>query len=553
MKNDPPANPVSHVQVDRRSLLRASILGSAIAATPLSARVVGQRGFTHGVASGEPRANSVLLWTRYLADRDTQLEVEVSETLDFFSHTRGQTVTASPANDCCAKAVVTDLKADSWYYFRFVAPDGTQSPVGRTRTLPEGPVAEWKMAVFSCSNLGFGWFNAYAHAAESNAFDCVLHLGDYIYEYQPGNYPTDDQTVAGRLIDPARETVALTDYRLRYAAYRSDPDLQRLHQMYPMISGWDDHESTNDSWKGGAQNHQPESEGSWDVRKAAASKAYREWMPVSDDPWTSYEIGDLATIYRVETRLTGRDEQPDMAAALRAGDAAQIQAALTAFKDGVWRDPARQMMGETQERWLFDDLKRSRGSGTTWQVFAQQTIMMSLALPKDVADGLTDAQPEYVRQRIRAAAAASGVGLPFNMDAWDGYPAARDRLLRAALNADANMISLAGDSHNAWAGSLDIEGELAAVEFAGHSVTSPGVENSLPWIAPADFERKAVERNRQLMWADTSRRGYMAVTLTPDVAVSEFRFLNTVRQRSTRLAGTHRISAPVGQRSLLPA
>ena len=317
------------VPLDRRALLKGGMLGVGLAAAaPLGAQAIGG-GFTSGVASGEPAANSVLLWTRYVAANDTSLRWEVAESLDFARPIAGGTVTATPQRDFCCKPVATGLAPARWYYFRFIAPDGTISDVGRTKTLPQGPTDMFRMAVFSCSNIGFGWFDAYAHAAAADAFDCTFHLGDYFYEYQPGTYPSLDEAVPGRGVQPANELVALADYRARYAQYRRDPDLRRLHQLYPMIAVWDDHESANDSWEGGAQNHQPETEGPWAARKAAAARAYREWMPVSDSDWAQYEIGDLATLFRLETRLTARSRQFDLATVLAGQSSPDAAAAAT--------------------------------------------------------------------------------------------------------------------------------------------------------------------------------------------------------------------------------
>ena len=357
--------------LDRRHVLKGGILAAGALSAPLSAQLATQRGFTHGVASGEPGADGVLLWTRFVAGQDTQLDWRVMEADANRRVVAEGRATASPTSDFCCKAQVTGLEPGKWYYYRFTAPDGTQSDEGRTRTLPVGPTSRFRMAVFSCSNMGFGWFNAYAHAAESNQFDCALHLGDYFYEYGPGTY--DNPDFAMRQPDPPREIVALADYRMRYAQYRSDRDLQRLHQVYPMISGWDDHESANDSWKGGAQNHQPETEGPWSVRKAAAMRAYREWMPVSDAPWAAYEIGDLATLFRLETRLEARSEQFDYASILSGKVTPEsASAALVAFRDGVYNDPAREMLGARQQAWLAEGLMRSARAGKPWQVLVQQ-------------------------------------------------------------------------------------------------------------------------------------------------------------------------------------
>lgn len=541
MSTEPPAPTTA---TTRRAFFKLGSLGLAGLAAPLGAQALGG-GFTHGVASGEPGQSSVLLWTRCVGEAEIALEWQVAEDQEFTRIASEGFAKAGPERDWCAKAIADGLTPGRWYYYRFIAPDGSMSDVGRTRTLPDGPVARWRMAVFSCSNIGFGWFNAYAHAAEDGAFDLVVHTGDYLYEYKQGSYP--DQPLEGRAMAPANEIVSLTDYRLRHASYRSDPDLRRLTQLYPMVMGWDDHESANDSWSGGAENHQSDTEGEWSVRKGAAMRAYREWLPVSDEPWARYEIGELATLFRLETRLEARSQPPSLAELLKgAANRDEMIARLTAFREGAYADPARTVLGEAQERWLAEGLKDSRRSGTTWQVLAQQVVMGTSASPEALVEGMVSQAPDWLRPRLIAAAAASRAGLPSNMDAWDGYPAARQRVLKAAREADANLVTLTGDTHNAWAFQLDHAGEAAGVEFAGQSVTSPGFEAYLTGVAPDDMAKALVARNPQLTWTETSRRGYMAVELTPGHAACEWRFMAGVRERSTRLAATHRMASAAG-------
>jgi len=544
----PAAAPLS--ALDRRSLLKTGILGLGVAGAPLAAQPGGQ-GFSHGVASGEPAAERVLLWTRFVSAQDTALEFEVSETLDFSRVAAGGLVTARAENDWCCKAWAEGLEPGRWYYYRFTAPDGSHSDVGRTKTLPVGVTDKFRMAVFSCSNLGFGWFNAYAHAAADGDFDCALHLGDYFYEYGPGTYPSNEEAQSGRVLFPAHEIVSLADYRLRYATYRRDPDLRRLHQLFPMIAGWDDHESANDSWEGGAQNHQSETEGEWSVRKAAAAKAYREWMPVSDEPWAAYEVGDLATLYRLETRLTARAEQFSYGQILSGKTSPEAaMAALVAFREGDYRYGSRELLGMKQQAWLTEGLKRSASAGKPWQVLVQQVLMGNLATAPRLTEGLPADLPAYIRQRILAGAMAGRAELPLNMDAWDGYPAARERVFKAALDANANLISLAGDTHNAWAFDLDHAGEKVGVEFGVQGVTSPGLESYASYLPVDVLERETVAHNRQLKWMDGSRRGYMAVELTPASASSEFRFVSSVREKGAGVKDTRRVSTQAGSRAL---
>lgn len=552
IKTEPPAAP-SLLPLDRRTLIKGGLLGAGLAGMPLAA-ATGDRGFTSGVASGEPAADSVLLWTRYVGSAETALRWEIAESLDFARVAAGGNASASPERDFCCKVTASGLTPGRWYYFRFLAPDGTASDVGRTKTLPAGRTDRFRMAVFSCSNIGFGWFNAYAHAAAADDFDCVLHLGDYLYEYQAGNYPNAAQVLPGRVVEPATEIVALADYRQRHAQYRRDPDLRRLHQLFPMIAGWDDHESTNDSWEGGAQNHQPATEGPWSVRKAAAARAYREWMPVSDRDWASYEVGDLATLFRLETRLSARSEQFNIGRLLSGKTApADVEAALTSFRDGAWRDPARGVIGGDQQTWLGEGMRASRRAGKVWQVLVQQVLMGSLRAPLEVADWAGKDLPEFVRTRIASSVAASRAGLPMNMDAWDGYPAARDRTFAAAQAADANLISLAGDTHNAWAFDLSDGGKPVGVEFGVQSVTSPGFESSFPQIPPTRISAALRQTNPGLAFADTAQRGYMAVDLTRSAARCEYRFLSTIRQKDTALAGTRTLVALPGRRKLAEA
>jgi alkaline phosphatase D len=216
------------------------------------------------------------------------------------------------------------------------------------------------------------------------------------------------------------------------------------------------------------------------------------------------------------------------------------------FRDGAWRDPERTMMGAEQEAWLAGAFKRSTAQGARWQLLAQQTVMGSFALPVEARAWLRADAPEEVKRVTAIGAAASEVGLPLNLDSWDGYPAARDRLLRSALEADSNLLVLSGDSHNGWAFDLALDGAAAGAEFAGQSVTSPGLEAYVPGKDPAEVEHALMTRNPQLRWADVRRRGYMTLTLTRDRATGEWLSMDTVRARSTRLAGRHSMSVARG-------
>lgn len=538
------------LNIDRRSLVLGGGLGLGALLLPggrgLAAQILGATGLTHNVASGEPGPDSMLLWTRYVpASGDMiRLDAEVALDPDFAKVVSGGSVRTGAYRDWTVKLTVDGLNPGTVYWYRFIAPDGSKSPVGRTKTLPVGDATRFGLGLFSCSNLPIGWFNAYGHAAGRSDLDLWLHVGDYIYEY--GTAAHRDQLAAERVLGPDHEILTIADYRLRFASYRADPDLQRLHQMAPMVALWDDHESANDSWEGSAQNHQPGTEGDWNLRRAAAMQVYREWMPVSDEPWKAYQLGTLATLYRTESRLLGRTRPADINAAFRAENP---DAALKAFRDGAWQDPSATMLGSDQESWLARALKVHARS-TTWQLIGMATIIGRTVMPEHALDWLrADANDRVVtsfKNNIRAAK----LGLPMWMDRWDGYPAARSRLLKAAQQADADLVMLSGDSHNAWAYSLAEGGEPAGVEFAGHSVTSGGMEGSFgadPRIVAQGF----IAANPEMKWANTSQRGYMMIEITPQRLTGEWIFMRTIKARDTTVAGSHRMHVERGRRAFL--
>jgi alkaline phosphatase D len=533
------------LNIDRRSLVLGAGLGLGALMLPagraLSAELLGATGFTHNVASGEPGPDNMLLWTRYVpatGEATLRLDVELALDPNFTKVAAGGSVRTGAYRDWTAKITVDGLRPGTVYWYRFVAPDGGKSPVGRTKTLPVGPAARFGLAVFSCSNLPYGWFNAYGHAATRTDLDMWLHVGDYIYEYGSGS--THDG-VDARVLEPATEILTIADYRMRYACYRADPDLQRLHQMAPMAAFWDDHEAANDDWEGGAQNHQVATEGDWNVRRAAAMQVYREWMPVSDEPWKAYPIGTLATLYRTESRLLARTKQADIGACFKAADP---DAALKAFRDGAWQDPSATMLGSTQESWLAHQFK-SNDAG--WQLVGMGTILGRTVMPRDAVSWLRPEVPERKVNGYKNNIRAAQLGLPMWMDRWDGYPAARSRLLKSAQAADADLVMLSGDSHNAWAYALSEGGHPAGVEFAGHAVTSPGAEGDFgadPKVVAQGF----MAANPELKWADTSQRGYMMIEVTAKRVTGEWLFLQTIKERDTTLTGTRRMSVDHGRK-----
>ncbi|WP_418152437.1 alkaline phosphatase [Litorimonas sp. RW-G-Af-16] len=254
--------------------------------------------FAHGIASGDPTTNAVILWTRISPNDASAGEIdviwEVAATADFTSLIQSGVMTTFAARDWTVKVDATGLEAGATYYYRFRVGDQI-SPVGKTKTLPSGGVASARFAVVSCANWQEGFFNVYDHIGRQDHFDALIHLGDYYYEYGARDVEGTFAATQNRLHAPAHEIITLTDYRQRHAQYRSDAALQSATQNIAMISIWDDHETSNDSWRTGAENHDA-GEGSWEDRKRAALRAYYEWMPIRDPQAESRPRRDFSSL-----------------------------------------------------------------------------------------------------------------------------------------------------------------------------------------------------------------------------------------------------------------
>ena len=534
--------------VDRRRLLAASGAGILAAALPGRAFAQPSRGFTHGVASGEPSQTSVVLWTRYVAPSPVRLRLEIAHDPAFQRIVLTGEAEASPAADCCARAIAEGLAPGRWYHYRFIAPDGQASHIGRTRTLPDGDTDSFRIAVFSCANGTSGWFNAYAHAAARDDIDLAIHTGDYIYESPLTRADAQPGIAAQRALAPLHEIVTRADYRQRYASYRLDPDLAELHRRLPMIAVWDDHETANNSWRNGASAHNPATEGPWTARRAAGMRVWREWMPVRGDWYGSHRIGNLATLFRLETRLLGRSQQldDDLDAIFEKG---ATRPALDAFGAGPLADPARAMMDSQQEAWLASGMRTSVASGQKWQLLIQQVIMGALLFPRPNTAWFKGAAPPELMAELQRRAAALDAGLPYSLDKWDGYPAARQRLYDSARTAGANLVTLTGDSHNAWAFDLADKAGPIGVEFAGQSVSSYGFERRFNGDAArlaADF----VATNPNLKWMDSSQRGYLTLDIRKDRIDTEYVFVPAAGGRSVAETGRKKLSVAHGARRL---
>jgi alkaline phosphatase D len=534
--------------VTRRQAI-AALGSSAALAMPALGEAQGAAGvrFLHGVASGDPAADGAVIWTRATppegATGDIALRWHVAASAEGRPLKSGR-VAARAARDFTAKVEVAGLKpgAEHWYWFE--TPGGQRSPTGRFRTLPVGRTADVAMAVVSCQLYPGGYFNAFRAIAALPRLDAVLHLGDYIYEYGPDGYGAEIGRKLGRLPEPPREIVTLEDYRVRHAQHKADPDLQAAHARAAFIVVWDDHEVTNDGWIGGAQNHQPDAEGDWAKRKAAAMQAYFEWMPIRDPkpgrPWEainrSFEFGDLATLAMVETRLLARSQQVAPKGAVPTPDEFATLLAERARSE-------RELLGAEQQRWLETTLSRSKRAGKPWQVLGNQIVMARVNGPdleKQLGPTAFQAalarMPEAFRGRVQANIAGYRAGLPFNFDSWDGYPPARERLYAAFRRIGVRPVVLAGDSHAAWANDLhDASGELVAAEFGTTAISSPSYGDVLPGIG-----RMIQAASPEVKFCDQDNKGFLVLTLTPDQARADYHAVSTVvaKEFTTRVVAS---------------
>jgi alkaline phosphatase D len=525
------------VTIDRRALLGLIGAGAALPAAAAERAKTGVR-FVHGVASGDPSTAGIILWTR-ATPSDAGHVAPIALAWTVAREPGGMAVAsghvdARAARDFTAKVDVSGLQPGSDYHYWFEAPDGTRSPVGRFRTLPKGRIADAKLAFVTCQLYPGGLFNAYDDISRLDRVDAIVHLGDYIYEHGAEGYGAATGVKLGRVVDPPHEIVTLADYRRRHAQYKTDPDLQAAHARAAFICVWDDHEVANDSWLGGAENHQPETEGEWRTRKNAALQAYFEWMPIRDPqpgkPWESinrgFQFGDLATLLMVETRLLARSHQAVL------GDRAATPenlAALLAERNRV----DREMLGEPQRRWLEQELKKSVAGGTPWQLLGNQVVMARVEGPRlDKLVGEAQAAqiaaslPPAIRVQVEAAMASYKAGVPYKTDTWDGYPAARERLYAAFRDAGAHPIVLSGDSHAFWANDLyDDQGQLVASEFGTSSITSPSDEDELGAIP---LGKMLEDANKEVAYCNQKAKGYILLTLTRDRARADLVAVSTI-------------------------
>lgn len=461
--------------------------------------------FYFNVASGDPRSSSVILWTKVWNENHipttVEWEIATDSSMQYILQTGSVKTDSSSAYT--VKVQVSSLQPNTTHYYRFRC-NNRYSPIGRTKTAPVAEVDSLQFAVVSCSNYEGGYFNAYRLIAERNDLDAVIHLGDYIYEYSRDTY--GDKKAKRRHI-PQSEIVSLADYRSRYAQYRLDSDLQELHRLHPMIAIWDDHEFANNTYKDGASNHQPD-EGDWETRKAAARKAYFEWLPVTDNPQEeiirSISYGELAELFMLDGRIEGRSKQ------------------LDDYKNPALLSSDRTMLGSSQEQWLTSGILASTAR---WKLIANQVMFSEFDLHR--------LSKKYARV----------------MDIWDGYPAERKRIMDFFYqNNLKNILILTGDIHTSWAFDLVQNPQdktkynrktgmgVIGAEFITPSITSSGLAERVNSKAIAKMVGSLVKNsdNPHLVYNDVVHHGYMILHLTPEKATSSWVFCKTIRKKTDK-------------------
>jgi len=540
--------------------------GLAACTTPESitgknAFIAPEGAFEHGVASGDPFSTSVVLWTRITTESgEDNGDIEVS--WELFSDKSLETLatsgvfTTNRSRDYCVKIIAGDLTPGQEYFYRFRSGE-TTSPIGRTRTLPEGRVDALRFAIVSCANWQHGYFNTYdaiAKQSETNPFDAMIHLGDYYYEYGA----LDTPRVADRIHEPSHEIIELTDYRQRHAQYRSDAALQSATAAMPLIAVWDDHETSNDSWQTGAQNHQPETEGHWETRRQAALRAYYEWMPVREpraghvrsDIYRNFRFGHLANLTCVETRLTARAEPIIIESYI---DEITSAGGADKFRDEVLYAPGREMFGADQQDFIIDALSQSKQDGVTWRLLANQVIMGRLLTP-DFTPYISEEATKRIEidwPEVRDFLTLSKYNLPVYPDSWDGYPVARENFYAALETAGVNdMLVLTGDAHEFWLNDLTSEaGTKVGMEVVTSSVSSQTLTAYLG-DGTAEHNLLLTKENPDAKYYNALKSGFVDLTLTSKQAVVRMMSVDTVLSRDYIVSETARFKITKSGKSI---
>ncbi len=519
----------------RRQALKISSIGAIGLSTSISSSCSQNTYFFHhGVASGDPLEDRVILWTRVTPQKPGPVEtiLEISESENFNKVVFSKKLQTSSLSDYTIKydfVAKRYCNSDKWFFYRFRI-GNTISDIGKSKTFSTN-TSVVKIGIFSCSNYPAGYFNAYEAAAKKNDLDLWLHLGDYLYEYPMGGYATDDAEKLGRVPKPLHEMISLSDYRQRHAQYKLDRSSKALHKNAPLIAVWDDHEFSNDAWKRGAENHSGDgSEGDFYARRSAAIKAYYEWMPIREQQnkrriFREFKIGKLIHLLMLDTRQYARDKQIQPKEYLTESGFNQAK-----FYDEL-NSKNRELIGSEQLAWIEDSVFKT---DAVWTIFGQQVLMAKLKFP-DLSKMIASEEiPSFLKPYLKFL----GLGIPSNLDAWDGYPAERNKLYKLMNNANKKFISLAGDTHNSWVSELeDLSGKKVGVELGAPSVTSPGITDILN-LDRRKFINSIVKINKELKWMDPSNRGYLSLDCRKNKIIASFNFIKELERINPEIIST---------------
>ena len=524
------------IGVSSTLLLPAACSQTVIASDPGSGAA-----YPHGVASGDPDSSSVVIWTR-VSNVEGQTDVAWLVATDgklrnVIAH--GQCRTGA-SRDYTVKVVVDGLGPGQEYFYQFDV-NGIRSPAGLTKTLPVGHVDRLVLAVVTCSNYPFGYFNAYEVIANDPSIDVVVHLGDYIYEYGPDGDGGETGRRIGRDHEPPYETLTLADYRQRHAQYKADSSSKAMHARHPLIVIWDDHESANNSWMRGAENHQ-QGEGNWGRRRADSLQAFYEWLPIRDpgeggsreEYWRHYKFGDLVSLITLEGRHTGRSQQITMSDYLNDID---NKAGAQEFVDSVIGAPDRKLLSGEMEQFLAEELAESVRAKRRWRVIGNQSVMAKRIAP-DLDDPffatLRNQLDDAARKLLDRLTRLGSLELPLDLDSWNGYPAARESFYQISKDAGVrDLLVLAGDSHSYWQNALyDAAGASMGVELGPTGLTSPRSILDLGQEGIRRFDELNAANNTEVVWTDGRYRGFIRLELDHDGAHADFVTVTNVESRN---------------------
>lgn len=504
--------------------------------------------FYHGVASGDPLTDGFIIWTRVTppgrlrqaGNRRVPVTWKVATDTALTQVVASGNAFATGDRDFTVKIDVRGLAAGQTYYYGFESM-GRQSLTGKAKTAPDVPVDQLKFAVVSCSNYEWGYFSGYEQISRRTDLDAVIHVGDYIYEYPDNHSYSSEEIRDERVLFPRNETVTLRHYRTRYANYHLDPNLRRCHQQHPFIAIWDDHEFANNAWKGGAANHTPFREGRWRTRKAAAIRAYLEWMPIREQGTSiarTLGYGPMMDLILVDTRVEGRDIQ------------------IEDVDDPALYSPTRTMLGIPQKEWLKSELS---GSEATWKIIGNQVIFSEFNIGF-TADLDPLATSDFLESQF--------------LDLWDGYPAERSELVDfLETEAVDNVVILTGDIHCSFAFEVadpafnnpdynpQTGAGAVAVEFVTPSLSAANFDEEtgeffsglLEGVINSPYGPDNINYNPHMKYADLDQHGYLVLSVNPQQVQADYYYLADILvPQTTESWGAGFISA-AGSNHLVPA